>query len=134
LKNREDLNILQITNKICSVEELNGGNNTGAKQEPLTMNTKFQRSSSYDNYYQQAKGSSNLKVLTFSPVQQLILTESTEGVTTTGVVYVDYASGQTLNATANKEVIMSAGSIQTPQLLMLSVSEQLSEKYHLNAK
>jgi choline dehydrogenase-like flavoprotein len=69
----------------------------------------------------QAKGRSNLKVLPFSPARQLILEEGLEGVTATGVVYVDYASGQTLNATA-KEVILSAGSFQTPQLLMLSVS------------
>lgn len=69
----------------------------------------------------QAKDRPNLKVLPFSPVQQLILDENAGNLTATGVVYIDYAGGQTLNATASKEVIMSAGSIQTPQLLMLSV-------------
>jgi len=102
------------------VDELNGGNNTGTKQETLTIDAKFHRSSSYDNYYMQAKGRSNLKVLPFSPVQQVILEDGATGVTAIGVVYLDYASGQTLNATANKEVILSAGSFQTPQLLMLS--------------
>lgn len=102
------------------VEDLNGGNNTGAKQEMLTINSKFQRSSSYDNYYMQAKGRPNLKVLPFSPVQQIILEQRGSTVAATGVVYSDYASGQTFNATASKEVIMSAGSFQTPQLLMLS--------------
>ena len=57
-----------------------------------------------------------------SPVQQVILQESGNGSVATGVVYTDYATGQTLNATATKEVIMSAGAIKTPQLLMLSVS------------
>ena len=105
---------------VSVVEELNAGVNVGAKQEPLTMDTSYHRSSSYNNYYMQAKSRSNLKVLPFSPVQQLILEQSGSSVTATGVVYLDYASGQTFNATANKEVIMSAGSIQTPQLLMLS--------------
>ncbi|KAF2435299.1 hypothetical protein EJ08DRAFT_692566 [Tothia fuscella] len=102
------------------VRDLNNGTNVGAKQEMLTIDSQSQRSSSYDNYYMQAKGRSNLKVLPFSPVQRLVLEESSEGVVVTGVVYMDYASGQTLNATA-KEVILSAGSFQTPQLLMLSI-------------
>jgi choline dehydrogenase len=105
-----------------SVNELNGGNNTGTKQETLTIDTEFHRSSSFDNYYMQAKGRSNFKVLPFSPVQHIILEKGASGVTATGVVYIDYASGQTLNATANIEVIMCAGSFQTPQLLMVSVS------------
>jgi choline dehydrogenase-like flavoprotein len=69
----------------------------------------------------QAKNRPNLKVLTFSPVNQLILEQEGENVVATGVVYVDYASGQQFNATA-KEVILSTGSFHTPQLLMLSVS------------
>ncbi|KAF2664540.1 glucose-methanol-choline oxidoreductase [Microthyrium microscopicum] len=101
------------------VEELNNGTNIGAKQEMLTIDSLFHRSSSYDNYYMQAQNRPNLKVLPFSPVKRLILTESSKGVIATSVVYVDYTSGETLNATA-KEVILSAGSFQTPQLLMLS--------------
>lgn len=69
----------------------------------------------------EAKNRSNLKVLTMSPAQQIILQSSSNGVIATGVVYTDYATGQTLNATATKEVILSAGAIKTPQLLMLSV-------------
>ena len=100
--------------------ELNAGNNVGAKQEPLTIDTKFHRSSAYDNYYMAAVGRSNLKVLTYAPVQRLILEQQGSDIITTGVVYTDYASGSTMNVTATKEVIMSAGSIQTPQLLLLS--------------
>lgn len=102
-------------------EELNGGTNVGVKHEPFTQDAQARRSSSYDSFYMQAKNRSNLKVLTRSPVQQLILQESGDGVIATGVVYLDYASGQTLNATASKEVIISAGAFKTPQLLMLSV-------------
>ena len=102
---------------------MNGGTNLGAKHEPFTIDAEAHRSSSYDSFYMQARNRHNLKVLTNSPVQQLILEESDDGVTATGVVYIDYASGQTMNATASKEVIMSAGALKTPQLLMLSVRQ-----------
>ncbi|KAF2131244.1 GMC oxidoreductase [Dothidotthia symphoricarpi CBS 119687] len=105
---------------LSKVEDLNNGNNVGTKQEQFTMDTKYRRSSSYDSYYMQARDRPNLKVLELSPVQQIILEGTGEDMTASGVVYIDYASGQTINATANKEVIMSAGSIKTPQLLMLS--------------
>ena len=100
--------------------ELNTGNNFGAKQEPLTLDTRYRRNSAYDNYYMQAAGRANLQVLTFSPVQRIILEQQGSSIVATGVVYNDYASGATINVTATKEVIMSAGSFQTPQLLLLS--------------
>jgi choline dehydrogenase-like flavoprotein len=102
------------------VEDLNGGTNIGVKHEPFTMDNQYRRSSSYDSYYMQARDRPNLKVLKMSPVQQVILEKAGDTVVATGVVYTDYASGQTLNATA-KEVILSAGTLKTPQLLMLSV-------------
>ena len=105
---------------VSIVDELNDGINVGVKQELYTMDASFHRSSSYDNHYMQAKDRSNLKVLPSSPVQQIILEQQGSSVIATGVVFVDYASGVTFNATATKEVIMSAGSFQTPQLLMLS--------------
>lgn len=77
----------------------------------------------------QAKGRPNLHVLTFSPVQQIILEEGSGTPSAKGVVYIDYQGGRTLNATATKEVILSAGSIQTPQLLMLSVCWHLDHKF-----
>jgi choline dehydrogenase-like flavoprotein len=102
------------------VQDLNGGTNIGTKHEPFTMDNQYRRSSSYDNYYRQARGRPNLKVLEMSPVQQVILEKAGDAVVATGVVYIDYATGQTLNATAKKEVILSAGALKTPQLLMLS--------------
>lgn len=111
-----------IANTSCdSTQDLNGGTNLGAKQEPLSMDTSFRRSSSYDSYYMMARDRPNLQVLEMSPVEQIILEQTGDAVKATGVVYSDYASGQTLNATANKEVILSTGALNTPQMLMLSV-------------
>lgn len=110
---------------------MNGGNNIGTKHEPFTIDAKARRSSAYDSFYMQARNRSNLKVLTMSPVQQIILEDSGNAVTATGVVYLDYATGQTLNATASKEVVMSAGTFQTPQLLMLSVCSPNYTSHHL---
>ena len=101
-------------------DDLNAGNNVGAKQQALTIDTEYHRSSAYDNYYKQALGKPNLVVLTYSPAQQIILQQQGSSVLATGVVYSDYASGATVNVTATKEVILSAGSFQTPQLLLLS--------------
>lgn len=101
------------------------GNNIGAKQEPLTIDAMFQRSSSFDNYYQQAKSRPNLKVLTLAAVQQIVISQNGPELAATGVVYMDQNTGMVMNATASKEVILSAGAIQTPQLLMLSVSVPL---------
>lgn len=56
-----------------------------------------------------------------SPVQQLIINRTASELTAQGVVYKDQLTGDLLNATARKEVIMSAGAFQTPQLMMLSV-------------
>lgn len=100
--------------------ELNAGNNVGAKQEPLTLDTKSNRNSAYENYYMQAAGRPNLEVLTYSPVQRIILEQHGSSVIATDVVFTDYASGDTINVTASKEIIMSAGAFQTPQLLLLS--------------
>jgi choline dehydrogenase len=56
-----------------------------------------------------------------SPAQQVILEKAGDAFRASGVVYTDSSSGQTLNATAKKEVILSSGAFKTPQLLMLSV-------------
>lgn len=102
------------------INDLNMGKNVGAKQEPLTLDTAFHRNSAYDNYYKQAMHRPNLHVLTGSPVQQIILTKEGSSTKATGVVYNDYASGANTNASCSKEIILCAGAIQSPQLLMVS--------------
>jgi len=103
--------------------ELNNGTNVGAKREPFTSDG-FRRASSYDAYYLPVENRTNLHVATRAQVQSIILEQKVNGsLLATGVVYNDIASGMTLNVSANNEVILSAGAIQTPQVLMLSVSE-----------
>lgn len=101
-------------------EELNLGNNIGAKQALMTMDASQQRSSTYDNYYKLAKDRPNLTVRSLASVSQLIIEGKESGPVANGVIYTDGPSGATTNVTATKEVVMSAGTFQTPQLLMLS--------------
>jgi choline dehydrogenase len=105
--------------------EFNNGSNVGAKREPLTGDG-FRRVSSYDAYYLPIENRTNLHVATRAQVQSIILEDDDEAGSGTiiarGIVFNDIASGKTLNVTANNEVIMSAGTLQTPQILMLSVS------------
>lgn len=66
-------------------------------------------------YYLPASKRPNLKVITGALVEKIILKKGHEGVTATGVVY---SNGTVANA--KKEVIVSAGSIGSPQVLELS--------------
>jgi choline dehydrogenase len=111
---------------VTAVHELNKGYNIGTKQETLTINENYERSSSYDGYYQKAKSRANLKVVTLARVQKILLSGKGDDLTATGVVFSDQGSGSTVSVKATKEVILSAGTFQTPQILMLSVSGFLS--------
>ena len=93
--------------------ELNNGTNVGAKREPFTSDG-FRRASSYDAYYVPAENRTNLHVATRAQVQSIIVKQNLNGsLSATGVVYNDIASGMTINVSANHEVILSAGAIQT---------------------
>ena len=98
------------------MRELNLGDNIGAKQEPLVLSKDQHRVSSYDGYYKPISNRPNLTVKPMSMVQQVLLEKRTNGLTATGVIYSDMSTGSTLNVTASKEVILSAGVFQTPQL------------------
>lgn len=69
-----------------------------------------------------AKDRANLNVQAGASVQQILFSDD---LTATGVMYLDQKAGELINVTASKEVIMCAGSFQTPQMLMLSVSSGL---------
>ena len=79
------------------------------------------RDSAYDAYYVPIEQRTNLNAVTYGRVQQINLDGTMGSMKATGVTYTDMNLGMTMNVTARKEVIVSAGAVQTPQILMLSV-------------
>ncbi len=94
--------------------ELNEPDNTGYAPTPVTQRRGL-RHSAADAYLRPARRRRNLTVLTGAYAQRILL----EGSRATGVEYRD-AAGVTQRVTASREVILSAGTVNSPQLLMLS--------------
>lgn len=76
------------------------------------------RASTADAYLRPAKGRPNLRVVTGAFVRRVTFAAGGSGPQATGV-YVDI-EGITRHARARREVVLSGGTINTPQLLMLS--------------
>ena len=94
--------------------ELNEPDNTGYSPTPVTQRRGL-RHSTADAYLRPAMRRPNLTVLTGAHAQRILL----DGTRATGVEYRDEA-GVTQRVTASSEVILSAGAVNSPQLLMLS--------------
>lgn len=77
------------------------------------------RASTADAYLRPAKGRSNLRVVTDALVRRVTFDEGDAETPRATGVYVEIA-GVTRHAVAHREVILSGGAINTPQLLMLS--------------
>ncbi len=90
----------------------------GARQEGVGYYRLFTkngwRSSSATAYLRPAQGRPNLRIETDAHVTKILV----EGTRATGVQY--RKNGKTLVITAAREIILSAGAIQSPQLLQLS--------------
>lgn len=79
------------------------------------------RSSSVTAYYQPYRDRPNLTVLTEALVEHVELEKSPDGSwVAKGVRFTDTTTGASYSASASKEVIVCAGSIQSPQILELS--------------
>ncbi|KAF1817457.1 choline dehydrogenase [Eremomyces bilateralis CBS 781.70] len=102
------------------VEELNNGNGTGVKQGTGNLDARYRRSSSYDSFYQQAANRSNLNVLHYAPVTQIVTETGARNPKAKGAVFIDEETGLIHKVMARKEVILSMGVFHSPQLLMLS--------------
>ena len=94
--------------------ELSEPDNTGYSPTPVTQRRGL-RHSAADAYLRPARRRPNLTVLTGAHAQRILL----DGTRATGVEYRD-AAGVTRWMTASREVILSAGAVNSPQLLMLS--------------
>lgn len=94
-------------------DDLNGAGRDGFGAVDLTVG-RGRRSSAASAYLRPARGRANLKILTSAKTQRITF----EGRSARGVVF-EHNRKQAL-ATARREVILSAGAINSPQLLMLS--------------
>ncbi|MFG1877156.1 GMC family oxidoreductase [Sphaerisporangium sp. NPDC049003] len=96
---------------LTRLEELNGATNEGFSQTPVTQD-RGRRWSAADAYLRPAMGRPNLTVLTAAQVGRVLLDEDGRA------IGVEYDQGR--RVTAAREVILSAGAIGSPHLLMLS--------------
>lgn len=95
------------------------GSNVGAWTNLGSVNPQTcTRVSSATAYYQPHRQRTNLVVLTESFVNKIILEQDSGSWTAKGVQFVH--KGQTSSVFASKEVIVCAGSVQSPQILELS--------------
>jgi choline dehydrogenase len=94
--------------------ELNDPDNTGYSATPVTQRRGL-RHSAADAYLRPARRRPNLTVITGAHTERILF----DGTRATGVEYRD-AAGAIHRASASHEVILSAGTINSPQLLLLS--------------
>ena len=105
------------------VSELNNGNNTGVKQGTGCFDSRLRRSSSYNAFFKPIQNRTNLDVLHYATVTAIQFSTSSNGTAiATGVSFTDQPTGQFITVNATKEVIVSMGAFNSPQLLMVSVS------------
>ncbi|GAB6027527.1 hypothetical protein CHUAL_001775 [Chamberlinius hualienensis] len=94
--------------------DVNGKSQVGFMPFAFTMR-EGARCSTFIAYLQPAQDRKHLKILTQAQVIKIILDDNKRAV---GVTFL--RNGREYNVTAKKEVILSAGAIQSPQILMLS--------------
>ncbi|KAH7253717.1 choline dehydrogenase [Fusarium redolens] len=102
------------------VQDLNSGKNVGVKQGTATLTSKYRRSSAYD-YYKAAAKRPNVDILHNAPVQQIMFSKNATGVpVATCVNFIDHSQGRHRTVAASREVIVTLGTFQSPQMLMVS--------------
>ena len=102
-----------VNNGVKRVSDFNTGDQEGAGYYQLTTHH-GRRCSTAVAYLRPAGGRPNLRVKTNAQAMRILM----KGRRAAGVLY--QKGGETLTIRANKEVILSAGALQSPQLLQLS--------------
>jgi choline dehydrogenase len=95
-------------------DDIHRGDEEGVGKVELTIDRNGRRASTYEAYLKPAMHRPNLTVVTGALTQRVL----TQGKRATGVEY--RREGQLVTANASREVILSGGSYNTPQILMLS--------------
>lgn len=97
--------------------DLNGENYEGVDFFQINQTKEGQRCHSAASFLNPIKSRTNLTVITYAHVNKILI----ENKTAIGVEYFDLKNSKKLTTIkANKEVILSAGVINSPQILMLS--------------
>ncbi|XP_065350184.1 glucose dehydrogenase [FAD, quinone]-like [Cloeon dipterum] len=99
------------------IRDCNGARQTGFTKSHCTLRNGV-RCSAAKAFLRPARNRPNFHVSMFSHVEKIIMEKRSEGTVARGVVFNKRGVRHTVYA--NKEVIISAGSINTPQILMLS--------------
>lgn len=98
----------------------NNGEAYGASWYPNTMNPKTgERSHARNSYYDPISVRSNLKLLLETTATELVFNTGKK-LTAKGVKITDRRTGTSTTVFAKKEVVLAAGSVNTPKLLQLS--------------
>ncbi|KAI9435478.1 aryl-alcohol-oxidase from pleurotus Eryingii [Lactarius indigo] len=101
-------------------EDMNSGTPLGIGWTQLSIGS-GQRSSALVSYLTPALSRSNLDILINTQVTKVVQTGTQDGLPIfRGVQFAQSASGPLFYRNATKEVILAAGAVNTPQLLMLS--------------
>jgi len=105
---------------LTRLHELNEPDNTGYAPTPVTQH-RGRRWSEADAYLHPVRKRPNLTVITNALVERVIVERviTDDSPRATGVAYRD-AGGASVTVAANREVILAAGAIGSPHLLMLS--------------
>ena len=100
-------------------KEPRNGMSLGAFCQLMTIDPKdWTRSYSYSGYIEPHLSRSNLKLLTNARAGKILLRKEGDHAVATGVQY--FVDGKEYRVAASREVICSAGTVQTPQILELS--------------
>ncbi len=101
-----------------ALHEMNEPDNTGFSPTPVTQH-RGRRWSEADAYLHPVRKRPNLTVITNALVERVHTVETDDGPRATGVVY-RTADGTSTTVTAGRDVLLAAGAIGSPHLLMLS--------------